>query len=354
MADRTCVTLPDMFRGFIVQEPKVNKHYEAVKPVSEKWLARICAFSPMMQKRVGACDFSYFCSIAAPEAPIHKLRTMCDWGNWVFPFDDMFDSGDLRSDLIVTRHVLDSLLADMKGHKFRGLKIPVVLAHDDIYRRLSEVETKNPSHTSSVPKTTPQTRVLTSISGVQRRFARAMELYALGVAQHVQDFTESGLPCPQEMLETRRLSVGVAPLYHLVEYAHSIRLPDEVFEDPAIQTLERLGADMSEGCPFNMVAACRMSGQSAQEAFDTVGALLEDSYYEWEETMRQVPAWGGDVERDVQRYIKGIQDVVQANITWSFRSKRYLGVHAPEVRRTKKFDVMTHPPYLDKDMAELR
>lgn len=40
MADRTCVTLPDMFRGFIVQEPKVNKHYEAVKPVSEKWLAR--------------------------------------------------------------------------------------------------------------------------------------------------------------------------------------------------------------------------------------------------------------------------------------------------------------------------
>lgn len=59
-----------------------------------------------------------------------------------------------------------------------------------------------------------------------------------------------------------------------------------------------------------------MSGQSAQEAFDTVGALLEESYYEWEETMRQVPARGGDVERDVQRYIKGIQDVVQANITW--------------------------------------
>ncbi|TLD13608.1 uncharacterized protein PgNI_02933 [Pyricularia grisea] len=261
----------------------------------------------------------------------------------VFPFDDMFDSGDLRSDLIVSRHVLDSLLADMKGQQFHGLKIPVVLAHDDIYRRLSE----------GAP------------SGVQRRFARAMELYALGVAQHVEDFTESGLPSPQEMLETRRLSVGVAPLYHLVEYAHSIRLPDEVFEDPAIQTLERLGADMvimsndmlsyrkeeSEGCPFNMVAACRMSGQSAQEAFDTVGALLEESYCEWEETVRQVPTWGGDVGRDVQRYIKGIQNVVQANTTWSFRSKRYLGVLAFEVRRTRRFDVMTQPPYLDKDMA---
>ncbi|TLD13609.1 uncharacterized protein PgNI_02932 [Pyricularia grisea] len=40
MDDRTFVTLPDMFKGFIVQEPKVNKHYEAVKPVSERWLAK--------------------------------------------------------------------------------------------------------------------------------------------------------------------------------------------------------------------------------------------------------------------------------------------------------------------------
>lgn len=44
---------------------------------------RRCLFSPKMQKKVNACDFSYFCSIAAPEAPEEKLRTMCDWGNWV-------------------------------------------------------------------------------------------------------------------------------------------------------------------------------------------------------------------------------------------------------------------------------
>lgn len=36
-----------------------------------------------MQKIVNACDFSYFCSIAAPDAPEDRLRTMCDWGNWV-------------------------------------------------------------------------------------------------------------------------------------------------------------------------------------------------------------------------------------------------------------------------------
>lgn len=70
-----------------------------------------------------------------------------------------------------------------------------------------------------------------------------MELYTLGVAQHVETFTSNGIPSLQDMLQTRQLSVGVAPLYHLVEYAHSLRVPDEVFEEPVIQTLERLGAD---------------------------------------------------------------------------------------------------------------
>lgn len=44
---------------------------------------RKCQFSPRMKKRVEFCDFALFISIAAPDAPYEKLKTMCDWGNWV-------------------------------------------------------------------------------------------------------------------------------------------------------------------------------------------------------------------------------------------------------------------------------
>jgi hypothetical protein len=37
--DKTTVVLPDLFKGFVVQTPRVNKGYEAVKPVSEQWLS---------------------------------------------------------------------------------------------------------------------------------------------------------------------------------------------------------------------------------------------------------------------------------------------------------------------------
>jgi hypothetical protein len=37
--DKTTVVLPDLFKGFVVQTPRINKSYEAVKPVSEQWLS---------------------------------------------------------------------------------------------------------------------------------------------------------------------------------------------------------------------------------------------------------------------------------------------------------------------------
>lgn len=298
----------------------------------------MCNFVPSMRKKVSACDFSWFISIAAPDAPAHRLKTLCDWGNWVFPFDDMFDSGSLRADLPTSQHVLDSLMTNMMGNQFVGSKLPVVKAHDDIYKRLQEG----------------------SSFGVQRRFAHAMQHYASGVAHHVEHFTTNHTPSLEEMLQTRQLSVGVMPLYHLVEYAHGLSIPEEVFEHPVIQTLERLGAEFvilsndilsyrkeeSEDCPFNMTAACRLAGQSAQEAFDTIGALLEQRYIQWDQAINHLPCWGPEVDVQVRRYVEGIQNIVQANISWSFRSKRYLGEKAPEVRRTRKIDVMTSPPYL--------
>ncbi|KAI1042045.1 hypothetical protein LB505_012155 [Fusarium chuoi] len=309
MESRRTVVLPDMFKGFVVDTPPMNPNYETVKPISEKWLAEKCSFSPRMKKRVEFCDFAIFISIAAPDAPFDKLKTMCDWGNWVFPFDDMFDEGSLKSDPKRSQVVIDSLMADMLDQTYTRTKSAVVQAHDDIFRRVSEVSTV----------------------GARRRFALAMKQYTDGVVHHVKQFSTNNIPSIQEMLDTRRLSSGVTPLYHLIEYAHDIKLPDEVFENPVIQKLELLGADFvllsndilsyrkeeNDDCPFSMVAACRMTGQSPQEAFDTVGNLLEERYQDWRSAIEQLPSWGPEIDMNVARYIRGIQNVVQANITWS-------------------------------------
>ena len=42
-----------------------------------------CNFDERMKRRICGTDFSFFCSISAPDAEPEELRTMCDWGNWV-------------------------------------------------------------------------------------------------------------------------------------------------------------------------------------------------------------------------------------------------------------------------------
>ena len=72
----------------------------------------------------------------------------------------------------------------------------------------------------------------------------------------------------------------------------------------------------SEDVPHNMIAACRMNGMSAQKAFDVVGSLLESRFRRWDELEAQVPKWENSLDDGVQKYIKGIKCVVQANISW--------------------------------------
>ncbi|KAF7563563.1 hypothetical protein G7046_g584 [Stylonectria norvegica] len=335
------VLLPDLFQSFLKEQPIINPNYERIKLESEQWISKFCSFPPKMAANVHKCDFSYFCAIAAPDAPAQEFRTLCDWGNWVFPYDDMFDNGELRDQPEQSQRVMQSLMASMLGplgKQDHENKLRIVEVHDTVVLRVS----------------------LKSSPGVQNRFAQAMHAYATGALAHVDDQSADRTPSLEEMIVTRRTSAGVSPIYHLVEYAHGLIVPDYVFQDTVIQELESLGMDMvsitndmlsyrkeeAESVPHNMVAVCRMRGMSAQEAFNTVGGCLQERYRRWDVLETTVPSWGTQVDKEVRAYIRGIKCVVQANLNWSFKSERYLGRSAGEVKRTRMLKVEANPPYL--------
>jgi hypothetical protein len=51
--------------------------------------------------------------------------------------------------------------------------------------------------------------------------------------------------------------------------------------------------------------------------------------------LAEVPQWGEAVDAQVQTYIRGCQDVVLANLNWSFRSERYFGKGRELARRQR-------------------
>ena len=65
------------------------------------------------------CDFAYFAAIMAPSANEHKFRTICEWGNWIFPYDDLFDNGRMRNDYDQAVATMNILMASFDGvHKY--------------------------------------------------------------------------------------------------------------------------------------------------------------------------------------------------------------------------------------------
>ena len=279
----------------------------------------------------------------APQADQESYRTICDWGNWIFPFDDLFDDGELRDDHVQARTTMDSLLCVFNNENLTQIqeRKPLVRFHDGIWARIKA----------------------TGSPGVQHRYAQAMRDYCAGALEQVEQFTVHAAPEVEAMLAMRRKSVCVSTLFALVEFGHHIALPDSVFENPVIAQIETIGIDLTlmhndllsyrkeelEGVPHNLVAVSRMHGMSAQEAFDEIGELIVVRHQRLEGMVAQLPSWGALVNLEVVRYVEGIKDVVKANLYWSFKSGRFLSeAQKAELTNTGNLDVLAEPSYLTR------
>lgn len=156
----------------------------------------------------------------------------------------------------------------------------------------------------------------------------------------------------EEQLLNRRDTIGVEPLFPLIEHALKLNLPDDVLAHNSLRECERLVIDLiiiandivsyrkeeSERYGHNLVAAARRQGLGAQAAFDAVGAMLEARYQDW--AVAEIRGWGGQIDEDVKKYIAAVKNIVVANVNWSFETTRYFGKMTKTVKETLMVDVL--------------
>jgi hypothetical protein len=86
-----------------------------------------------------------------PCADAELLRIICDWGNWIFPFDDLFDNGEVREDSAyaekVMRRMEESFCEGDENRQDRALLqkgenserlFELAQMHGGIYRSIAE------------------------------------------------------------------------------------------------------------------------------------------------------------------------------------------------------------------------
>ncbi|KAM0714539.1 hypothetical protein Q7P37_009835 [Cladosporium fusiforme] len=322
---KTTVRFPDLSTSFLTEFPRLNKNYATVSNQSEISIMSACDLSSASKRAVRECDFSYFAAVMIPSADQQKYRTVCDWGNWIFPFDDMFDNGALRDDPDRANAVMSELLATLEGGR-------------QPYPKAS-LEHKTTNFSSLVDFHANVWNAIQSDAShdVQQRYRKAMAQYCAGTVNQVYNARSSRTPSMQDVLDTRRQSVCVVPLFALIEFAHGIVLPDEILDSATISEIRTLAIDITllhndllsypkeeaEGVPHNVVAACRRGGMTAQEAVDRVALEIRQRLALLEEALVRAVEMKSRWHYDTMRYIEGAKDVVRANLYWSFHSDRF-------------------------------
>ncbi|KAL9001677.1 MAG: hypothetical protein Q9188_005352, partial [Gyalolechia gomerana] len=74
--------------------------------------------------------------------------------------------------------------------------------------------------------------------------------------------------------------------------------------------------NMADGHVQNLIALYGYSGLTPQDAYDKIDVLLKARYRELYLAQADLPQWGEAIDRQVQKYIQAVQDVITANLYW--------------------------------------
>lgn len=325
----TVVSLPDPWAAWPWTR-RLNPFHARARADSAAWIRsyELYTGSPDAQKAFDLCDFGLLGSLAYPDSTEGELRMICDFLQLVFAFDDCMESTDELSARNMASALVGGLTdGDMPELDSENDGVWGAIARD-FWKRLVLVM-PNPSH--------------------QRRFQADIESYANAVVQEVQDQHRGHIRDIPDFFELRRRTSGTYPCWVLLYMG--LGIPDVVFDDPAVQELEQVAADMviicndvvsykpesSRGEHHNVIAVLRARyGFSIQDAMEWAGNKGSELMTAAEHLKLRLPAFGSSVNRDLELYAEGLCNWVRACDSWSFEGQRYFGEDAAAVRMSRQ------------------
>ena len=84
-------------------------------------------------------------------------------------------------------------------------------------------------------------------------------------------------------------------------------------------------------------------GLSPQAAVDRINILCKMTMDSFVSNMTRVPSWGREIDKDIERYIQGLQSWISGHLHWSFQTHRYFGSSGLNVKRELTVEISPSP-----------
>jgi hypothetical protein len=247
-----------------------------------------------------------------PTAPPERMSAALDFLIWNFSWDDQLDVGEVSPGWVKEQSWL--ALAVLQGAIPAPDAPPLLWLLQDIRERLA----------GSMPR------------AWRERFIQSCQMYFRGrVREALVRGERIRLDVPA-CIELRRLSVGTAMVFTLVEAIEGFLLPEEVLAHPALVHLARTATDVmacarelssvrhDPGDDFhpNLVLSFqRERGISLDEALREVVVMHDTAMRRFLVQERSLPSFGAHDDA-VSRLVLGIRRWIRAHLDWSLLTDR--------------------------------
>ncbi|KAL5607322.1 hypothetical protein FOBRF1_007819 [Fusarium oxysporum] len=282
------------------ETPMVSPRHFKVKAAADAFIADYLKMEKHEAEKNRKADFCFCASAMASHADAEALRTMVDWLNWIFYFDE----GQLDRDPVAAEKEIRHTFAVLEG----GAETP----DREQY---------------------PMRYLFRNIWDRVKKAGLPKELRYGALLTEVNDALDS--------------------------YAHNVNLPQEAFEHTSVQECIAVGCelawihndivsykkDVKSGIEHNIVTVLKKNGFTTQQAMDRAGELQDECYRRWYLALTSMPVWGEATDREVLRYIEACHSFPLGDLLWSFQTGRDLGAtEGYKLHETKVLDLSDLEP----------
>ncbi|VDB89812.1 unnamed protein product [Peniophora sp. CBMAI 1063] len=333
--------LPDLLSLSAPFKGSKNPHYAPAAAESRAWLSQYMhVFDDQERATFALASCELLVANTYPKVPFEEFRTVCDFINMLFVLDEVSD----KQSGVDARKTGDVFV--------KALREPEWDDGSDVSRMTKEFRAR------FVPTCGPRSfsRLLQHCVDYVACFAREAELRE---TQTVLD--------PLSYRDLRRGNSAVRVCFGLYEYALGIDLPDEVFENDTFRSLYWAAVDMTwwandiysydmeqaKGHTGNNVLTVLMQahGLNLQDASTYAGKAYEEfmrTYLGAKEDLCAHSFGDAQLDKDVDRFIEGIENWPIGNIIWCFETVRYFP-QPEEVKKTRL--VVLRPTKANVDLS---
>jgi hypothetical protein len=264
-------------------------------------------------------DVSHYTLLMArayPTADPAALQLIADWNTWTFLLDDYFDEHVIGRNPDAVEHLHSQILSTLAG--------ATPDAHDS--RRIHALH-----------NIASRLRALRDGEWMARFSACVRETLAASLWE-ARNRRISVVPAADDYSYWRLFTSGVFCYFALIEVAEQISLPAFVLDHPVIQQLARsanyvicwsndifsFAKELACGDVHNLVYIVQHERHLAlDDAIAFVAQRHDEEVRAFQRLRAALPRFGGFVDNFVQRYVRGLEAWMRANMDWSMATQRY-------------------------------